>query len=110
MFLGSLECLYSLIFLAGTAGGAPWSATGTGIAPLKRMLEYALETGHDTDAGERRTLWLFLGAAWADDLPRHERFTERTAANDHFEYVPCCSRGPNLTTGTARPGTSRTPC
>ncbi len=51
-------------------------ATGTGVAPLKGMTEEAFATGRDEFRGTTRDVWLFLGAAWADDLPYHDRFQE----------------------------------
>lgn len=67
-------------------------ATGTGVAPLKGMIDYAFETGHDEYGGESRDVWLFLGAAWEDDLPYHEQFREYATEHDNFHYVPCLSR------------------
>ncbi|MFT4946367.1 MAG: sulfite reductase alpha subunit-like flavoprotein, partial [Natronomonas sp.] len=49
-------------------------ATGTGVAPLKGMIDYLFETGRDEYEGEKRDVWLFLGAAWQDDLPYREAF------------------------------------
>jgi len=63
-------------------------ATGTGVAPMKSMIDYVFEEGRD----EHRDVWLFLGAAWEDDLPYHEAFGELAADRDNFHYVPCLSR------------------
>lgn len=71
---------------------AAFLATGTGVAPLKSMIEYALETGWDVHGGRQRDLWLFLGTSWADDLPYRERFGELAAAHDNFHFVPTCTR------------------
>lgn len=71
-------------------------ATGTGIAPLKSMLEYLYDSGRDTYRGEPRDVWLFLGAAWADDLPYHETFEHLDETHPRFHYIPCVSREPWL--------------
>ena len=67
-------------------------ATGTGIAPLKSMIDYTFDTGRDEFRGEPRDVWLFLGAAWEDDLPYHSRFRRLDRDRDTFHYVPCLSR------------------
>ena len=67
-------------------------ATGTGVAPLKSMIDYTFETGRDEFQGTDRDVWLFLGAAWKDDLPYHADFEERANTHDNFHYVPCLSR------------------
>jgi len=67
-------------------------ATGTGVAPFKGMIDYLFETGRDEYRGERRDVWLFLGAAWRDDLPYREAFERRAAEHDNFHFVPCLSR------------------
>jgi len=72
-------------------------ATGTGVAPLKGMIDYAFETGQDAFQGESRDLWLFLGAGWEDDLPYHGDFCEYADEYDNFHYVPCLSRESYLT-------------
>lgn len=67
-------------------------ATGTGAAPLHSMIQYTFEEGLDTHDGEKRDVWLFLGASWRDDLPYHEEFGSLAAEYDHFHYVPTLSR------------------
>lgn len=59
---------------------------------MKSMIDYVFETGRDEYQGEKRDVWLFLGAAWEDDLPYHEAFTELDAEHENFHYVPCLSR------------------
>jgi ferredoxin-NADP reductase len=71
-------------------------ATGTGVAPMKSMIDYVFETGRDEYRGETRDVWLFLGAAWEDDLPYHESFRELEQAHENFHYVPSLSREPWL--------------
>ena len=72
-------------------------ATGTGVAPMKSMIDYTFETGRDEHRGEKRDVWLFLGAAWKDDLPYHDDFTDLSENHDNFHYVPCLSRESWLT-------------
>ncbi|WP_123532974.1 ferredoxin--NADP reductase [Halosimplex salinum] len=67
-------------------------ATGTGVAPFKGMIDYVFETGLDEVGGENRDVWLFLGAAWEDDLPYREAFREYADAHENFHFVPCLSR------------------
>lgn len=67
-------------------------ATGTGVAPMKSMIDYLFEERRDEYRGETRDVWLFLGAAWEDDLPYHAAFESRAANHDNFHYVPCLSR------------------
>ena len=71
-------------------------ATGTGVAPMKSMIDYTFEKGRDEYRGEKRDVWLFLGAAWKDDLPYHEAFQKLASEQDNFHYVPCLSREPWL--------------
>mgnify|MGYP006287496991 CR=1 FL=1 len=72
-------------------------ATGTGVAPLKSMIEFTFEEGRDEVDGEQRDLWLFLGASWEDDLPYRERFRELDDEHENFHFVPTCSREQYLT-------------
>jgi ferredoxin-NADP reductase len=71
-------------------------ATGTGVAPLKGMIDYLFETGRDECEGHQRDVWLFLGAAWRDDLPYREAFRRRQRTHENFHFVPCLSREPVL--------------
>jgi ferredoxin-NADP reductase len=67
-------------------------ATGTGVAPMKSMIDYLFEEGRDENNGHSRDVWLFLGAAWEDDLPYHDEFVQRATSIDNFHYIPCLSR------------------
>lgn len=71
-------------------------ATGTGVAPFKSMIDYVFETGLDEFEGRRRDVWLFLGAAWKDDLPYRAAFRDRHRRRENFHFVPCLSREPVL--------------
>ncbi len=72
-------------------------ATGTGVAPMKSMIDYTFEQGRDEYRGEKRNVWLFLGAAWKDDLPYHSAFQSLADIHDNFHYIPCLSRESWLT-------------
>ena len=72
-------------------------ATGTGVAPLRSMIDYLFEEGLDRVAGERRDVWLFLGAGWEDDLAYRERFRALDAEHDNFHFVLTLSREHYLT-------------
>lgn len=72
-------------------------ATGTGVAPMKSMIDYTFEATNDVFETESRDVWLFLGAGWKDDLPYHGAFTDLATTHDNFHYVPCLSRESWLT-------------
>lgn len=72
-------------------------ATGTGVAPFKSMIDYTFSTGWDEYEGKTRDVWLFLGAAWEDDLPYHEEFCALSTQHENFHYVPTLSRESMLT-------------
>ena len=72
-------------------------ATGTGVAPLKSMIDYTFEEGRDRYGGRKRHLWLFLGAAWKDELPYYREFRSLGDAHDNFHFVPTLSRENYLT-------------
>lgn len=67
-------------------------ATGTGVAPLKSMIDNTFETDRDVYEGNRRDVWLVLGSSWKDDLPYHEAFGEYATERENFHYVPTLSR------------------
>jgi CDP-4-dehydro-6-deoxyglucose reductase len=72
-------------------------ATGTGVAPLRSMIRYLFEEGHDVHDGTERDVWLFLGAAWEDHLPYREEFRELAAEHENFHPVFTLSRESYLT-------------
>lgn len=72
-------------------------ATGTGVAPLRSMIEYTFEEGRDRYDGTDRDVWLLLGGAWRDDLPYRERFAALDDTHDNFHFVPTLSRESVLT-------------
>lgn len=67
-------------------------ATGTGVAPFKSMIDYTFQAGWDTYEGERRDVWLFLGAAWEDDLPYRKEFRALADEHPNFHFLPTLSR------------------
>lgn len=72
-------------------------ATGTGVAPLKAMIDYTFEEDRDILDGVTRDVWLFLGSSWEDDLPYHEDFRAYDENHENFHYVPTLSRENYLT-------------
>ncbi|WP_254545841.1 ferredoxin--NADP reductase [Halomarina pelagica] len=72
-------------------------ATGTGVAPFKSMIDYVFEEGWDEHGGDRRDVWLFLGAAWEDDLPYRDAFAALDDERENFHFVPTLSREGYLT-------------
>lgn len=72
-------------------------ATGTGVAPFKSMIDYCFEEGWDRPGGEPRDVWLFLGAAWRDELPYRETFQSYDERYEHFHFVPTLSQERHLT-------------
>lgn len=72
-------------------------ATGTGVAPFKSMIDYTFREGWDEHDGEPRDVWLFLGAAWEDEIPYYEEFRALDARHANFHFVPTLSRESILT-------------
>lgn len=72
-------------------------ATGTGVAPLRSMIDYTFETGRDVHEGTERDVWLFLGASWEDDLAYREHFRDLDANQANFHFVPTLTREDLLT-------------
>ena len=81
-----------LVLDEGSGRDLVFLATGTGVAPLRGMIQYLFDTGRDTHEGQERDVWLFLGAAWRDDLPYHDQFEALAAERANFHYVPTVSR------------------
>lgn len=72
-------------------------ATGTGVAPLRSMIDYTFEEGLDQHEGGQRDVWLFLGASWEDDLPYRGAFRDLADERDNFHFVPTVTREDYLT-------------
>lgn len=69
-----------------------FSATGTGIAPFKSMIDYTFEEEHHLFEDEPRDIWLFLGGAWEDDLPYRDAFRDLDETYEQFHFVPTLTR------------------
>ncbi len=67
-------------------------ATGTGAAPFRGMIKYVFDEGYDEFEGEKRDVWLFLGASWKDQLPYRDLWSELAAEHDNFHPVLTVSR------------------
>ncbi len=67
--------------------------TGTGIAPLKAMVE------HLTDTGSTKKLHLYLGVRYPEDLFYQEEFEALKNQNSNFDYTLAVSRPPEGYTG-----------
>lgn len=72
-------------------------ATGTGVAPLRSMIQYTFEQDRDVHNGEDRDIWLFLGSSWRDDVPYRAFFRDLADDRDNFHFVPTLSREEYLT-------------
>lgn len=72
-------------------------ATGTGVAPFKSMIDYIFETGRDRYEGDRRDVWLILGADWRDTLPYREAFRSYATDRENFHFLPTLTSEPHLT-------------
>lgn len=71
-------------------------ATGTGVAPFKSMVDYLYGTDRHVVDGHERDVWLFLGAAYEDDLAYREAFRELDREHDGFHFVPTLTRERHL--------------
>lgn len=73
-------------------------ATGTGVSPLRSMIQYTFEENRDEYEGTTRDVWLFHGCSWRDDLAFAEEFDRLEKERDNFHYVPTLSRENILST------------
>lgn len=62
-------------------------ATGTGVTPLRSMLQAALR------AGSRATLWLLFGARFEEDILYREELEALARSSDRFRYEVTLSQG-----------------
>jgi len=69
-------------------------ATGTGIAPLRSMLQW-LFSAPDAEATRHqgRQLWLVFGNRTEDVVYYHQEFLQLAQAQPNFHYLPTLSRG-----------------
>jgi ferredoxin-NADP reductase len=65
-------------------------ATGTGIAPIRSMLQWLLA---DPERHEGRELWLLFGVRTEEDLYYREEFERLAADHPNFHFLPALSRG-----------------
>jgi ferredoxin-NADP reductase len=72
-------------------------ATGTGVAPFKSMIDYLYETDRHVVDGHERDVWVFLGAAYEDDLAYREAFRAYDREHEGFHFVPTLTRERHLT-------------
>jgi ferredoxin-NADP reductase len=64
-------------------------ATGTGVAPLRSMLEAAVA------AGERRALWMLLGVRHEEDILYRAELEAVARVNANVRFIPTLSRAPD---------------
>lgn len=89
-----LQCIgpYGVFVLKEPLQNDPvFIATGTGIAPMKSMLDTIWEK--KLDGG--RTIWLFFGARTHEYLIYHNEFMKMTQEHPNFKYHPIISRDEN---------------
>lgn len=65
-------------------------ATGTGIAPFRSMLHWALA---DRSRHQDRQIWLLFGSRTENDIYYHDEFLQLAAEHPNFQYLPTLSRG-----------------
>lgn len=63
--------------------------TGTGVAPLKSMIDHLYDAVLEDDPDQ--DVWLFYGARWEDDLAYVEELCELERDHDNFHFVPALS-------------------
>jgi ferredoxin-NADP reductase len=65
-------------------------ATGTGIAPIRAMLQYAFREGGPAAAS--REVWLIFGVRSEADILYREEFEQLAREHANFRFVPTLSR------------------
>lgn len=79
----------------------PWQdnivfvGTGTGVAPLRGMIQNLYERGCTKD------IWLIFGNRYETDVLYHEEWRELERKHKNFHFIPTVSRGKNWTGETA---------
>lgn len=89
-----LQCIgpYGIFVLREPLQNDPiFIATGTGIAPLKSMLDTIWEKKLD----DGRMIWLFFGARTQAHLIYHKEFQKMAAEHSNFKYIATLSREEN---------------
>jgi len=70
--------------------------TGTGVAPLRGMLQHLFA---ETARNEGHEFWLVFGVRYQEDLYYHEEFLQLERENQNFHYIPNLSRPDEKWTG-----------
>jgi ferredoxin-NADP reductase len=70
--------------------------TGTGIAPLRGMLQHLFA---DPTRNEGHEFWLVFGVRNREDLYYHDEFLQLEGENSNFHYIPTLSRADQDWTG-----------
>ena len=70
--------------------------TGTGIAPLRGMVQWLFD---DPSRNEGREFWLVFGVRTREDLYYHEEFAKLQEEHPNFHYIPTLSRPDEMWTG-----------
>lgn len=72
-------------------------ATGTGIAPIRSMLQWLLASDSDgrgrPSSIDQHQLWLVFGNRTEKDIYYHDEFLHLAAEHKNFHYLPTLSRG-----------------
>ncbi len=66
-------------------------ATGTGVAPMRSMLQ-GLFPADGTDRSQGREIWLVYGTRFASEIYYREEFEALAARHTNFHYLPALSR------------------
>jgi len=75
---------------------AVFIATGTGIAPIRGMLQWLFEQPERNHGSE---YWLFFGTRYEHSIYYRDEFELIQRENPNFHYVPTLSRGGDLWSG-----------
>jgi len=73
-------------------------ATGTGIAPMRGMLQWLFPL-HGPDRSRGKQIWLVYGTRFESELYYREEFEALAARHANFHYLPTLSRAPEDWTG-----------
>lgn len=66
-------------------------ATGTGVAPMRSMLQWLFPTD-GPDRSEGKAIWLIYGTRYASEIYYREEFEALAARHANFHYLPALSR------------------
>lgn len=71
-------------------------ATGTGVAPMRSMVQWLFSPNHSNagpDRSEGREIWLVYGTRHATEIYYRNEFEAVAARHANFHYLPTLSRG-----------------